>query len=93
MSDADRKDVIAALTDVGGAVMSLIPTMPTLIGGTALGLTATGLMTSADIDRGDGSVLRTGVSAGMDLLGALPVVGTTAKFAKIGKFFAKKPKL
>ena len=29
----------------------------------------------------------------MDALGALPIVGTTAKFAKVGKLLAKSPKL
>ena len=93
LSDADKKDMVAAGMDVLGAIASLIPSPWTLGAGVVTGLGATGLMTAADKQRDHIHWGRTAVSAGMDLLGALPVIGSTAKFAKIGKAFAKSPRL
>lgn len=93
MSKADRDDVYAVGLDLLGAVLSISPDPYTMAAGVGSGVAATSLMTAADVRRHDFSPLRTGVSLGMDVLGALPVIGTTAKFAKIGKTLAKTPKL
>ena len=93
MSKADRDDVYAVGLDLLGAVLSISPDPYTMAAGVGSGVAATGLMTAADVRRHDFSPWRTGVSLGMDVLGALPVIGTTAKFAKIGKTLAKTPKL
>ena len=93
LSDADKNDIRAVGLDLAGAITSLIPTPYTVIGGAAAGLGATGLMTAADIERGDFHLGRTITSAGMDVLGAIPIIGSSAKLAKIGKLVAKSPKL
>lgn len=93
MSKADRDDVYAVGLDLLGAVLSLSPDPYTAIAGIGSGVAATTLMTVADSRRNDFRPVRTGVSLGMDFLGALPVIGTTAKFAKIGKTLSKSPKV
>ena len=93
LSAEDRKDVYAVGLDLLGAVLALSPDPYTSAAGLVSGLGATGLMTAADIGRGDFRLGRTAVSAGMDVLGALPIIGTTAKFAKVGKALGKSQKL
>ena len=94
MSDADRMDISAALLDLVGAVASFSPDLYTAIGGAGAGLISTGLMARADWKRrGEFSVGRTALNAGLDVLGALPVAGAAFKLSKIAKLFEKSPKL
>ena len=50
-------------------------------------------MTAADVQRGDFRLGRTALSAGMDVLGAIPYIGSAAKLTKVGKFLTKSPKI
>lgn len=94
MSDADRMDIGAALLDLVAAVASFSPDLYTAIGGAGAGLISTGLMARADWKRrGEFSVGRTALNAGLDILGALPVAGAAFKLSKIAKLFEKSPKL
>lgn len=93
LSDADKNDIRAVGLDLLGAILALSPDPYTSAAGLASGLGATSLMTTADVQRGDFRFGRTALSAGMDVLGALPIIGTTAKFAKIGRALAKSQKL
>lgn len=93
LSNADKNDVRAVGLDLLGAILALSPDPYTSIAGLASGVGATSLMTAADAKRGNFSPIRTGISLGMDVLGALPIIGTTAKFAKVGKALSKSDKL
>ena len=93
MPTEDREDVIAALTDIGAAVAALSPDPVTSGLGLLGGVTATGLMTDADRRRGKIHWGRTAASLGMDVLGAVPYIGTAAKITKLTKATAKSQKL
>lgn len=93
LSDADKNDVRAVGLDLLGAILALSPDPYTSAAGLASGLGATSLMTAADVQRGDFRLGRTALSAGMDVLGAIPYIGSAAKLTKVGKFLTKSPKL
>lgn len=93
LSDADKNDVRAVGLDLLGAILALSPDPYTSAAGLASGLGATSLMTAADVQRGDFKLGRTALSAGMDVLGAVPYIGSAAKLTKVGKFLTKSPKI
>lgn len=93
MSNADKRDISAAMLDLLSAIAGFSPdpisTGLSVVGG----LTATGLMARSDWERNNFSVGRTITSAGLDLLGAVPFAGSAFKIGKIVKVLEKSPKL